>query len=111
MTLSSGVSRGDVTTGSKQLSRLLEPAPGGPAERFAAAVGYGTRYGYFAAAVGGSILLVGLMVALRLLLTRLLLHIGGLASWDQHLSAWLARNRHPSSSTLVGRVDVRGAAS
>ena len=46
---------------------LLEPAPGGPAERFAAAVGPGHPVRVFlAAAVGGYVLLVGLMVALGL---------------------------------------------
>ena len=59
---------------------LLEPAPGGLAERFAAAVGDGHPVRVFlVAAVGGYVLLVGLMVALGLLLTKVLLQIGGLA--------------------------------
>ena len=75
---------------------LLEPAPGGLAERFAAAVGYGHPVRVFLAAViGGYILLVAFMVALGFLLTRVLLHIGGLAAWDEDVSQWLERHRTP----------------
>ena len=76
--------------------RLLEPTPGGLAERFAAAVGEGHPVRVFlVAAVGGYLLLVGLMVALGLLLTKVLLDIGGLSAWDEHLSRWLAQHRTP----------------
>jgi membrane-associated phospholipid phosphatase len=79
---------------SRQQPPLLEPAPGGPAERFAAAVGYGHPVRVFlAAAVSGYILLVAFMVALGFLLTKVLLSIGGLQAWDEHVSAWMARNR------------------
>jgi len=93
---------------------LLEPAPNGLAERFAAAVGYGHPVRVFlAAALGGYILLVALMVALGFLLTRVLLHIGGLAAWDEHLSRWIAQHRTAFlldlswvGSTLAGGVVI-----
>src|SRR6476619_8607326 len=75
---------------------LLEPAPGGPAERFAAAVGYGHPVRVFlAAAVGGYVLLVAFMTALGFLLTKVLLEMGGFAAWDEHISKWLADHRTP----------------
>jgi len=89
---------------------LLEPCPGGPAERFAAAVGYGHPVRVFlAAAIGGYLLIVGLMVPLGFLLTKVLLQIGGLAAWDEHISRWMAEHRTPFlvdlswvGSTLAG---------
>jgi membrane-associated phospholipid phosphatase len=75
---------------------LLEPTPGGPAERFAAAVGYGHPVrAFLAAAIGGYLLLVALMVSLGFLLTRVLLDIGGLSAWDDHLNEWMADHRTP----------------
>ena len=78
---------------------MLEPVPGGVAERFAHRVGDGHPVRVFLVAiVSGYLLLVAFMIALGFLLTKVLLHIGGLAAWDQNLSAWLARHR---TSTLV----------
>ncbi len=57
---------------------LLEPAPGGPAESFAAAVADGHPVRVFlAAALGGYALLAGLTIAVGLLLTKVILQIGG----------------------------------
>jgi membrane-associated phospholipid phosphatase len=89
---------------------LLEPAPAGPAARFAQAVGetHPVRV-FLAAALGGYVLLVGLMVALGFLLTKVLLRSHGLSARDEHISAWLARHRTPTlvdlswlGSTLAG---------
>jgi membrane-associated phospholipid phosphatase len=89
---------------------LLEPAPGGPAARFAQAVGetHPVR-AFLVAAIGGYALLVGLMVALGFLLTKVLLRSHGLSARDEHFSVWLARHRTPTlvdlswlGSTLAG---------
>jgi undecaprenyl-diphosphatase len=89
---------------------MLEPAPGGLAERFADAVGaeHPVRV-FLVAAVAGYLLLVGASIALGILLTRVLLHIGGLASSDESINRWLARERTPDlvdaswvGSTLAG---------
>jgi undecaprenyl-diphosphatase len=93
---------------------LLEPRPGGPAERFAAAVGYGHPVRVFlAAAVGGYVLLVAFMTALGFLLTKVLLEMGGFAAWDEHISKWLADHRTPLlvdlswvGSTVAGGVVI-----
>jgi undecaprenyl-diphosphatase len=89
---------------------LLEPAEGGLAERFAGAIGREHPVRVFLVAIlAGYALLVALTVALGFLLTRVLLNIGGLAAWDQDVSAWLARHRTPTlidlswaGSTLAG---------
>lgn len=93
---------------------LLEPTPGGPAERFAATVGatHPVRV-FLAAALGGYAILVALTIAVGLLLTRVLLDIGGLSSWDEGVNRWLARERTPRlvdlsyvGSTLAGGIVI-----
>lgn len=89
---------------------LLEPAPAGPAERFAEAVGSAHPVRVFLAAVlGGYALLVGLTIAAGFLLTKVLLSIDAVASADEHISRWLASERTPRlvdlswiGSTLAG---------
>ena len=89
---------------------LLEPVAGGAAERFAGAVGREHPVRVFLVAIlAGSASLVALTIGLGFLLTRVLLHVGGLAAWDQHVNAWLARHRTPTlvdlswvGSTLAG---------
>jgi undecaprenyl-diphosphatase len=93
---------------------LLEPAPGGPAERFARAVGSGHPVRVFLAAVlGGYALLVALTIGLGFLLVKVLLQIDALVRWDAHLSAWLERERTGrlvdlswAGSTLAGGVVI-----
>lgn len=93
---------------------LLEPAAGSPAERFADLVGatHPVRV-FLAAALGGYALLVALTIAVGLLLTKVLLEIGGLASWDEGVNRWLARERTPRlvdlsyvGSTLAGGIVI-----
>jgi len=68
---------------------------------------------FLAAALGGYALLVALTIAVGLLLTRVLLEIGGLASWDEGVNRWLARERTPRlvdlsyvGSTLAGGIVI-----
>jgi undecaprenyl-diphosphatase len=76
---------------------LLEPAEGGLAERFAHRVGDGHPVRVFLAAiVSGYLLLVAFMIGLGFLLTKVLLHIGGLSAWDEHVNVWLADHRTPT---------------
>lgn len=78
---------------------LLEPAAGGLAERFAGAVGAGHPIRVFLAAVlGGYALLVGLTIAAGFFLTRILLQIDAVASFDEDVARRLASGR---TSTLV----------
>jgi membrane-associated phospholipid phosphatase len=89
---------------------LLEPRPGGLAERFAELLGTDRPVlTFLAAAVTGSLALLAVMVALGIALTRILLPIGGFARWDESLNDWLAEHRSANlehlswvGSTLAG---------
>lgn len=78
---------------------LLEAKDGGPAERFADAVGATHPIRVFlVAALGGYALLVGLTIAAGFLLTKVILRSGGIGAWDERLSRRIADTR---TSTLV----------
>jgi membrane-associated phospholipid phosphatase len=104
----------DTYAASRRQPPLLEPAPSGPAARFADAVGPGHPVRVFlAAAIGGYLLLVTFMVLLGLLLTRVILHIHAVSAWDASASRWLAGTRTPTlvdlswvGSTLAGGVVI-----
>ena len=89
---------------------LLEPAPGGPAERFAQVVGQGHPVRVFMTAIlSGYAVLVALSIAFGFLLTKVILHIPGVQSSDESVNRWLARERTPTlvdlswiGSTLAG---------
>ena len=93
---------------------LLEPTPRGRAERLANAVGAVHPVRVFLAAIlSGYFLLVGLTIAVGFLLTRVLLEIDAVASFDQDVSEWLERERTPAlidlswvGSTLSGGVVI-----
>ena len=93
---------------------LLEPAPGGAAERFAAAVGATHPVRVFLTAVlAGYVLLVVATTAVGFLLTKVILSIGGVASADERINDWLARERTPRlidlswvGSTLAGGIVI-----
>lgn len=89
---------------------LLEAGDGGLAVRFAQVVGdtHPVRV-FLVAAFGGYALLVGLTIAAGFLLTKVILRIGGVAVWDEHLNRRLAATRTPTlvdlswvGSTLAG---------
>jgi membrane-associated phospholipid phosphatase len=106
------------TRGPREAARsgvpLLEHRPGGSGERFSRRIGADRPVRVFLAAVlFGFIALVGIMVASGLVLTKLLLPIGGFAAWDEGVSQWLADHRsvnleHLSwvGSTLAGGVAI-----
>ena len=89
---------------------LLEAGDDGLAVHFAQAVGETNPIRVFlVAALGGYALLVGLTIAAGFLLTKVILRIGGVAAWDEHLNRRLAATRTPSlvdlswvGSTLAG---------
>jgi undecaprenyl-diphosphatase len=73
---------------------LLEPSPGGVAERLAAAIGPGHPVRVFLAAIlGGYAILLSLTIAIGLLLTKVLLQIDGVAAWDERVSRAVVRER------------------
>jgi membrane-associated phospholipid phosphatase len=98
--------RASVSTGVS----LLEPGPGGIAERFSRSTGTERpALVFLAAVVLGYAAIVSFMVATGFVLTKLLLPIGGLASWDEGINEWLADHRNPTlehlswiGSTLAG---------
>jgi undecaprenyl-diphosphatase len=80
---------------------ILEPRPGGLAERFAARFGPESPVRVFIVALlAGWALLVTAMVFLGLTMIYLVLPIGGLDESDEHLSEWLARHRSPAQEHL-----------
>jgi membrane-associated phospholipid phosphatase len=93
---------------------LLEPRPGGMAERFSGRIGAERPVLVFLAAIVlGYTALVGFVVALGLMLTRLLLPIGGFAAWEEGINQWLADHRNRTlehlswiGSTLAGGVVI-----
>jgi len=93
---------------------LLEPRTDSWAESFAERVGADRPVVVFLAAVVlGYAALFALMAGLGLILTKLLLPIGGFAGWDEGISRWLADHRDPTlehlswiGSTLAGGVVI-----
>jgi undecaprenyl-diphosphatase len=93
---------------------LLESRPGGLAERFAERLGTERPAVVFLAAIAlGYAALVAFMVATGFVLTKLLLQIGGFASWDEGINHWLADHRNPTlehlswiGSTFAGGVVI-----
>jgi membrane-associated phospholipid phosphatase len=93
---------------------LLEAKPGGIAERFSARVGRDRPVRVFIVAIVlGYAALVALMVGVGLVLTKLLLPIGGFAHWDEGINDWLANRRNPTlehlswiGSTVAGGVVI-----
>ena len=89
---------------------LIEPRPGDLPSRFSEWLGTERPVlTFLAAAIGGYVALVALMVGLGLLLTQVVLRIARLAAWDEHANDWLAAHRtanleHLSwiGSTLAG---------
>lgn len=80
---------------------VLEPRPGGPAERFSTWVGPENPVRVFVVGLlAGYALLVTAMVFLGLVLIHLVLPLGGLAEADEDVSEWLADNRSPDQEHL-----------
>jgi membrane-associated phospholipid phosphatase len=85
---------------------VLQPR-GGLAERLGARVGYGHPVVVFVAAMLTSLALIStLSIALGLLVTRVILHVGGVAGWDEHVNTWLAAHRTPFRThlSLIGSI-------
>ena len=81
--------------------RLLEPRPGGPAERFAARFGPESPVRVFIVALlAGYALLVTAMVFFGLTMIYVVLPIDGLGESDENVSEWLARHRSPTQEHL-----------
>lgn len=73
---------------------LLEPRPGGAAERFAEAIG--DRHpvtAFFAALVSGYVVLAAASIALGLVVTNVLLEVDAVRRLDRRLPHWLATER------------------
>jgi undecaprenyl-diphosphatase len=89
---------------------LLEPTPGGLAERFAASVGAGHPIRVFLAAIlSGYAILLALTIAAGFLLTKVILKIDGVSAWDERFSRALVKERSGTTvdaswvgSTLAG---------
>jgi membrane-associated phospholipid phosphatase len=93
---------------------LLEAKPESLAEAFSRHIGGQRPAVVFLAAVAtGYAVLLALTVAVGLVLTRLLLPIGGFAAWEESINRWLADHRDPNlehlswiGSTLAGGVVI-----
>ena len=93
---------------------LLEPRPDSWAESFSRRIGTERPVAVFLTAVVlGYAALLAVMVGVGLVLTQLLLPIGGFAAWDESLNRWLADHRGPTlehlswiGSTLAGGVVI-----
>ncbi len=91
---------------------VLEPAPGGPASRFAAALGRRRHpvLVFLVAVVGGLALLVLLSVGAGLLLTHVVGHAWGVGSAERRFEVWLAGHRTPgrTEASLIGSIAAGG---
>ena len=93
---------------------LLEAKPESLAEAFSRHIGGQRPAVVFLAAVAtGYAALLAVTVAVGLVLTRLLLPIGGFAAWEESINRWLADHRDPNlehlswiGSTLAGGVVI-----
>ncbi len=77
----------------------------GVAERWGVRAGRGHPVLTFLGAMLASLALIStLSIALGFLVTRVILHIGGVAGWDEHVNVWLAGHRTPLRThvSLIG---------
>jgi undecaprenyl-diphosphatase len=80
---------------------LLEPRANGPAERLAGRIGPTKPVrAFLVTIVAGYALLVGLTIAAGLLLTELLVPMGGFERWDNGVNRWLAERRDATLTDL-----------
>jgi len=100
---------GRVYTG--KLSKDWTPPVLQPRDGFAESVGARAGYGHpvvvFLAAMLASLALISAVsIALGFVLTRVVLHDGGVARWDEHVNAWLAAHRTPFRThlSLIGSI-------
>jgi len=85
---------------------VLQPRRG-LAERLGARTGYGHPVVVFVAAMLASLALIStISIALGFLVTRVILHAGGVAGWDEHVETWLAAHRTPFQThlSLIGSI-------
>jgi undecaprenyl-diphosphatase len=85
---------------------VLQPRHG-VAERLGVRAGRGHPIPVFLGAMLGALALIStLSIALGFLVTRAILHIGGVAGWDEHVNVWLAAHRTPFRThvSLIGSI-------
>ena len=92
---------GESGTESPRSVALLEPRAGGPAEWLAGRLGatHPVR-AFLVTIVAGYALLVGLTIAAGLVLTELLVPVGGFERWDNGVNRWLAERRDGTLTDL-----------
>jgi membrane-associated phospholipid phosphatase len=80
---------------------VLEPQPGGPAERVARHIGatHPVRV-FLVSVIAGCALLAALTISAGLLLTQLLVPVHGFEKWDNDVNRWLAEHRSPVLTDL-----------
>jgi undecaprenyl-diphosphatase len=85
---------------------VLQPRRGF-AERLAARIGYGHPVVVFVGAMLAALAAISAMsIALGFLLTRVILDVGGVGAWDEHVNVWLAAHRTPDRThlSLIGSI-------
>jgi undecaprenyl-diphosphatase len=85
---------------------VLQPRRG-IAERFGVRVLNGHPVFAFLAAMLSALALIStLSIALGFLVTRAILHVGGVGGWDEHVNVWLAAHRTPFQThlSLIGSI-------
>jgi membrane-associated phospholipid phosphatase len=91
---------------------VLDPAPGGRPERFAAAVGRNRHpvIVFVTAMLGGFALIAVLSIGAGFLLTHALWHVGGVSAANRHFEGWLAAHRTQSrtDASLIGSIMAGG---
>jgi len=82
-----------------------------PRRGLAERLGSNTAHGhpvvmFFAGMLASLAVISALSIALGFLVTRLILHIGGVAGWDEHVNVWLAAHRTPFRThlSLIGSI-------
>jgi membrane-associated phospholipid phosphatase len=96
-----GHGAGKPTVAAERSVPLLEPRPGGPAERVARRIGatHPVRV-FLVVAVTGYALLAALTISVGLLLTELLVPVHGFEKWDNDINRWLAEHRSSALTDL-----------
>lgn len=93
-TLAAEPSAGEPAAAGVRSVPILEPRPGGPAERVAQQIGatHPVRV-FLVVTVAGYALLAALTISAGLLLTELLVPVHGFEKWDNDVNRWLAEHR------------------
>ena len=96
----------DSDNGTSRDGTVLEPRPGGAAERWGKALGHRNAFvAYVVVLIGAIVALSVIFVGLGYFVTHVI-ERGSIGTWDHHVSVWFSVHGHPPWNRLTGDVTL-----